>query len=40
VTAGENLDMEWAELILEAFELGLSAEEIREFFKQTKGLNV
>jgi len=31
----EGLDMEWVSLILEAKEMGLSCEEIREFLGQS-----
>lgn len=36
--ANKDLDEEWIELILIAFEIGLSVEEIRNFFKKTSRL--
>lgn len=32
--AGNLLDKEWEELILEALKIGVSVEEIKEFFNQ------
>lgn len=33
------MDEEWIELILEALSLGISADEIREFFNQVRASN-
>ncbi|MCM3440987.1 anti-repressor SinI family protein [Metabacillus halosaccharovorans] len=34
ITHDGQLDQEWVELILEALELGISVEEIKEFLSQ------
>jgi Anti-repressor SinI len=36
VTNDEELDNEWVQLILEALEVGISVEEIKEFFSQKR----
>ncbi|WP_079505457.1 anti-repressor SinI family protein [Mesobacillus jeotgali] len=33
----EELDTEWMQLILEALEMGINKEEIREFLMQSSG---
>ncbi|MBC8079125.1 MAG: anti-repressor SinI family protein [Gorillibacterium sp.] len=35
IKQSEELDGEWLELITQAFELGISSKEIKEFFKVT-----
>jgi hypothetical protein len=36
VTNDEELDNEWVQLILEALEVGISVEEIKEFFSKKR----
>jgi DNA-binding transcriptional MerR regulator len=33
---GNDLDLEWVELILEAKDIGLTEEEIRKFFEEVR----
>jgi DNA-binding transcriptional MerR regulator len=35
ITSEKELDKEWVDLILEALNLGISDDEIREFLKQS-----
>lgn len=36
----EELDQEWTQLIMEALEMGLKIEEIREFLQSFKGTSL